>query len=100
VIRAWPALLIVPLLALASIALGYALATPACNYGRPWILHASVLFFLLLCIANTVAAWVTFSRARLEFLSLISLWSGVFFCAVLLVQWLALFIVTPCMHSP
>jgi hypothetical protein len=98
--RTWPALIVAPLLALASISLGYALVTPACERSSAWLMHAALLMFLALSVASTIAAWLSLQAARREFLPLVSTWSGVFFSAVIVVQWLALFIVSPCMHSP
>jgi hypothetical protein len=100
VIRLWPALIIAPLVALTSISAGYALVTPACDYARPWMLHASTLFFLVLTLAMTALAWTALATARREFLPLVSTWSGAFFTVVIVVQWTALAILTPCMHSP
>jgi hypothetical protein len=64
------------------------------------MLHAVVAASFLLSLASTIAAWLSLQAARREFLPLVSTWSGAFFTAVILVQWSALFIVMPCMHSP
>jgi hypothetical protein len=98
--RTWPALILAPLFALSSITLGYALVSPACHQDRVWLLHASTLFFLALSLASTVGAWLSLQAARREFLPLVSTWSGAFFSALIVVQWIGLFIVSPCMHSP
>jgi hypothetical protein len=98
VIRLWPALLIAPLAALASISLGYALVTPACDYARPWMLHASTLFFLALTLAMTALAWTALATARREFLPLVSTWTGAFSSLVIAGQWLAVLLIPPCMH--
>jgi hypothetical protein len=92
----WPALLLAPVFALASVALGYALVTPACERAQVWPLHAAVLVFFVLCAASTLAAW----RAPRAFLPRVATWCGAFSTAVILLQWTALFIVPPCMHSP
>ena len=92
--RAWPALILSPLVALASISLGYALVQPACDRGLVWALHAVILGSLALSLAFTV-----FARSeKREFLNQIGVWSGVFFSFVIAVQWLAQFFVTPCMQ--
>ena len=96
----WPALLLAPVFALASVALGYALVTPACERSSTWLVHGVVLLFLALSVASTVGAWLSLQAARREFLPLVSTWSGAFSTAVVLLQWTALFIVPPCMHSP
>ena len=98
--RAWPALILAPLFALASISLGYALITPACEHSRIWFLHAAILLLLALSVASTIGAWASLQAARRAFLPLVSTWSGAFFSALILLQWLALFVLTPCMHSP
>jgi hypothetical protein len=98
VIRLWPALLVAPLVALTSISLGYALVTPACDYARPWLLHASTMFFLLVTMATTALAWTALSDARREFLPLVAMWSGAFSSLVIAGQWLAVLLISPCMH--
>ena len=98
--RTWPALIISPLLALAAVSLGYALVTPACERGTTWMLHAAILVLFALSVVSTIGAWLSLQAARREFLPLVSTWSGAFFSAVILVQWSALFILTPCTHSP
>ena len=98
--RAWPALILAPLFALAAQIIAYALVTPACEHGKAWVLHATFFVFFALCVATTLSAWATLRAARREFLPLASMWSGMFFSAVVLAQWVAMFIVSPCMHSP
>jgi hypothetical protein len=94
--RLWPALLVSPLLALASIGLGYALVTPACQASRTWILHASTMAFLVLSIATTIVAWTALASARREFLPLVATWTGAFFSAVIAAQWIAVLLISPC----
>jgi hypothetical protein len=98
--RGWPALILAPVFALASISLGYALVTPACEGSNIWLVHTAILLFLALSMASTIGAWLSLQTARREFLPLVSTWSGAFFSALIVVQWLALFILSPCMHSP
>jgi hypothetical protein len=98
--RLWPALILAPVFALASLALGYALVTPACDAADPWILHLSAAAFLVLSAGSTVPAWLALRAARREFLPLVATWIGAFFCAVILLQWAALFVLSPCTHSP
>jgi len=92
--RAWPALILAPLIALASVSAGYALVTPACERGWGWMLHATILGCLMLALAATALAWTE----KREFLGLVATWTGAFFSFVIAVQWLAQFVVTPCMH--
>jgi len=98
--RHWPALILAPLFALTSISLGYALVSPACEHSRIWFVHTAILLLLALSVASTIGAWLSLQAARREFLPLVSTWSGAFFSALILLQWLALFVLTPCMHSP
>jgi len=91
--RAWPALVLAPLVALVSISFGYALVTPACDKGLAWTLHALILGSLALTAAMTALAWTE----RREFLGLIAVGCGAFFSFVIAMQWLAQFFVTPCM---
>jgi hypothetical protein len=99
-VRAWPALILAPLFALTAQIVGYALVTPACQYSRVWPVHVSFLVFLALCVATTLSAWASLRAARREFLPLAATWSGAFFSLVVAVQWLAIAIISPCMHSP
>lgn len=94
--RVWPALILAPLFALASISFGYMLATPACRTGHHWILHASVLFFLALNVATTSLAGSALSGARREFVPLVATWVGAFFSLVVAAQWLAVLFIPPC----
>jgi hypothetical protein len=91
--RVWPALVLAPLIALASISFGYALVTPACAKGLDWTLHALILGSLVLTASMTALAWTE----RREFLGLVAVGCGAFFSAVIAMQWLAQFFVTPCM---
>jgi hypothetical protein len=92
--RTWPALILAPLLALGSISLAYALVTPACERGMVWVLHAVILGSFILALAATALAWT----GKDEFLRLVATWCGAFFSLVIAIQWLAQFVVTPCMH--
>ena len=96
--RLWPALLVAPLVALTSIGLGYALVTPACDYARPWLVHASTLASLALALGMTALAWSALATARREFLPLVATWSGGFSSLVIAGQWLAVLLIPPCMH--
>jgi hypothetical protein len=98
--RAWPALILAPAFALAAQIIGYALVTPACQHDKAWPIHLSFLLFFALCVATTLSAWASLRTAHREFIPLAAVWSGAFFSVVVLVQWVAMFIVSPCMHSP
>ena len=92
--RTWPALILAPLAALGSISLGYALVTPACERGSLWALHAVILGSLIVSLFTTGLAW----REREGFLGTLAVGSGGFFSLLIALQWLAQFVVTPCMH--
>ena len=98
--RAWPALILAPVFALAAQIIAYALVTPACQYAKAWPMHLSFFIFFLLCAATAVGAWAALRTAQREFLPLAAMWSGAFFSAVVRAQWVAMFMVSPCMHSP
>jgi hypothetical protein len=94
--RLWPALVLAPLSALASLSVAYALATPACQAGRHWLLHLPFIAFLLVNLSLTALAWQALSGARREFLPLVATWTGAFFTAVIAAQWIAVFLIAPC----
>jgi len=94
-VRAWPALILAPVFALAAQVISYALVTPACQHGKAWPIHLSFLIFFVLCVATTFAAWASLRTAHREFIPLAAVWSGIFFSALVLAQWVALFIVSP-----
>jgi hypothetical protein len=96
--RLWPALLLAPLFALAAQTAAYAFATPACERSMTWLLHLSFATFLVLSVATTALAWQTLARARREFLPLVATGVGCFFTAVIAAQWVAVFLISPCMH--
>jgi len=95
--RVWPALLVSPLLALTALSAGYALATPACERSLLWVLHLPFLIFLMLSLFTTGLAWRSLVAARREFLPLVATWTGAFFSAVIAAQWVAVFVIPPCM---
>lgn len=94
--RLWPALILAPLFALASISFSYMLATPACRTGHGWLLHLPTLGFLAVNIVLTVLAASTLQTARREFLPLVATWVGAFFSLVVAAQWLAVLFIPPC----
>jgi hypothetical protein len=98
--RVWPALLLAPLLALASVSLGYALVDPACTRSAHWMLHASTATFLVLCLAATGLAFADLRQAeeRRKFIALVAAWTGGFFSLVIAAQALTQAILSPCTH--
>ena len=98
--RAWPALILAPVFSLAAQTIAYSLVTPACQYAKAWPMHLSFFLFFVLCLATTLSAWVSFRGAHREVIPLAAVWSGAFFSLVVLMQWVAMFVLSPCMHSP
>jgi hypothetical protein len=97
--KLWPALLLAPLLALASISAGYALVPPACSPGRTWLLDLFILPCLAGAVACTLLAWKELRRSSHEpFLSLVATGAGAFFSLVIATQWVTRLVLDPCMH--
>jgi len=94
--RSWPALILAPVFALTSITLGYALVTPACEHGHTALLHASTLVFLGACVALTAVSWRVQRAAPGDFVPLVATGTGALFSLVVLLQWLAQFVVPAC----
>jgi hypothetical protein len=93
----WPALLLAPLLALASIGFGYALVPPACSADARWMLHALLLACLVLSLGTTGLALSGRRHYREAFLPLIAIGSGAFFSLVIAAQWATALFISPCM---
>ena len=109
--RAWPAILLAPLLALASISAGYGLVSWACRLNHPMVLHASTAVFLVLTIITAIYGWSEWRRTgggygadrgdagqRAGFLALIAMGSGLFFSLVIVAQWVTLLLVPVCQY--
>jgi hypothetical protein len=92
----WPALLLAPLLALASIGFGYALVPPACSAQGHWMLHALILGCLVLCLGATGLAIASRKRHKDPFLPLVATWNGAFFSLVIASQWTMQLFLSPC----
>jgi sugar phosphate permease len=95
--RVWPALLLAPLLALASIGFGYALVPSACSPGTPWLLHGLILGCLALTVASTLYSWTGRKQRGDPFLTLVAVWNGAFFSLVIALQWTMQLFLSPCM---
>ncbi len=107
----WPALLLSPSIALANLTITFALVTPSCaNQQHGWLhtvtaisIGVSLLFTLMAAYANTINpqsegnAAKDEPRARPHFLASLSLWCGIFFTATIAAQWLAQWILSPCL---
>jgi len=98
-VKVWPALLLAPLLALASNHLGYALAAGACERQAEWWLHASFGLSFLFILLVTAMAWREFRRReREETLPLVATWTGAFFALVVAAMWATRLFLDPCTH--
>jgi hypothetical protein len=97
--KAWPALIVAPLIALTSISLGYALVGHACEVQKPWLLHAFTLVCLALALGCTGLAWANLRRPpTYQFVSLVATLNGAFFSLVIAAQWLTQLMLPPCLH--
>nr|HET7859278.1 hypothetical protein [Caldimonas sp.] len=115
----WPALLLAPLVALAQQSIAYALVTPACAQPSRGVLHAVAAVSLVLVLAMTAMAWrawrappapgevrgderaVTFAdgigaSARRRFVDLVAVAVGALSALVCVVQWLPIWMLSPC----
>lgn len=112
----WPALLLSPSIALANLTLTYALVTPACTHQHTTWLHAATLLSAALSLLFTILAGMEWQRVRLppgatasaldeernitarqQFVALVSVWCGCFFTATILAQWMAQWVLSPCL---
>jgi hypothetical protein len=114
----WPALLFAPLLVLMQQSLAYSLVTPSCGHQSVVWLHLISGVSLLLVIAMTGAAavtWVRASRAgdrpeaaastglagrreRRPFLALLAMLVGALSALVALVMWIPVWLLSPCVQ--
>lgn len=112
----WPALLLSPSIALGNLTLTYALVTPACAHQHTSWLHAVTLLSAALSLLFTMLAGMEWRRIRLasgvttsaiddarnitarrQFVALVSVWCGWFFTATILAQWIAQWVLSPCL---
>ena len=110
----WPGLLLAPLAALAALALGHALVTPACAWNTTLPLHASYLVATLIgagASGMSLRAWRRAggrsplrdtgaddgrARDRDLFVALIGIAAGGYFTLVTVAQWATLASLSPC----
>jgi hypothetical protein len=109
----WPALLVAPLLSLAGVSLGHALATPACEAQLGAWLHAVPLALALLSLGCTLPAVAEVRRLRREgtaaphaepdrralrryFLACVAAGSGAFFTLTILATWVPQWVLSAC----
>jgi hypothetical protein len=112
----WAGLLIAPLAALGSVSLGHALVTPACAAQAGGLLHLVIAAALAIALACTVSSWRGWRRSRPgeasrpdggdgagvgdrnRFVALAGTLTGGFFSLVIVAQWVAQWLLSPCLH--
>ncbi|MDB5961253.1 MAG: hypothetical protein JWP59_2547 [Massilia sp.] len=95
----WPALLLTPSIALANASVAYALVTPACASQSTSTLHALCAASLVACVVVTVPVARRLRRAtpaRRHFVDQLASMAGALSALVVLVEWLAVLMVSPC----
>jgi hypothetical protein len=98
-----------PLAVLAGMEVSYGLVGPACASGGSVALHLTRIVTLLIVLGAGGLAWREWRRvgverpgdggsvgARTRFLSWVGVFASVLFALVVVAQWLAAFILTPC----
>jgi hypothetical protein len=108
--RNWPALLLAPTLALANLAITYALTTPACSRQSQLSPNLVSAVILLVCLVFTAQAWRNWiaigagddalpsdaAPARSRFVALVAGMVGALSCLAVLAQWFPQWILSPC----
>lgn len=100
--RTWIAIAGSPSVALTALGIAYARAQPACAAGSQAWLHGTFAVGLALCLLlAALGAWPPAGQgaaadARDVFLRRLALGSGLFFALTVAMQWLAVFLLSPC----
>jgi TRAP-type C4-dicarboxylate transport system permease small subunit len=105
----WPALLLAPTLALANLAITYALTTPACSRQSQLWPNLVAALILLVCLIFTAGAWRNWvgqgagndmpedaAPGRARFIALVAGMVGALSCLAVLAQWFPQWILSPC----
>jgi hypothetical protein len=105
----WPALLLAPSLALANLALNYALVAPSCARQSLLPLHLVSILILLACAFFSLQAWRNWAaergadtlarddaRLRRRFVALVAAMAGTLSCLVVIAQWFPQWVLSPC----
>jgi hypothetical protein len=103
------ALIGTPLLALTNLSIAYALATPSCRNQTLLWLHGVCAASFVLCLIATAIAWIMWFQqggpsgvdkdqggTTYRFLCGLSSMTGTLFTLVVLGQWIAIWILSPC----
>jgi hypothetical protein len=99
-------LLLTPLLALAHLTVAYALVAPACARHNVWLLNSVAMTFLVAALLATYSAWLNTrsnprsGRAvpRAAFFAWVGTFTGILFTAVIITQWLTVWVLSPCVR--
>ena len=98
----WVGLLLAPAAFFAHLQFAYANVPWACTHDNALWLHLSGVASVLLAAAGTLVAWRSWRRAgggdppRARFLAVTGLGTSATITLILLAQWVAAFIISPC----
>jgi hypothetical protein len=108
----WACVLAGPLAALAQLQANYALVLWVCGSGQGWTLHAVSLAALLIAAGSGLLAWRNWRRAgalwedggagvlpRSRFMSAVGMLVSAHAALVVVAQWIAVFVFSPCQRS-
>ncbi|HEX8558088.1 MAG TPA: hypothetical protein VF668_08310 [Pyrinomonadaceae bacterium] len=108
----WASVLAGPLAALAQLQANYALVLWVCGSGQAWTLHAVSALALLASAAAGLLGWRNWRRAgaewedggagvlpRSRFMSAVGMMVSAHSALVVVAQWLAVFVFSPCQRS-
>ena len=101
--------LLPPLAALGDLQVAYMLVTPSCEAGTSLPLHAVHAVMFSLALIGGLCGWVAWRRvgtdgphsdagrvARTRFLAIVGMLSTILFTLVIIAQWIADFVLSPC----
>ncbi|MFL6675591.1 MAG: hypothetical protein ACJ8LG_20140 [Massilia sp.] len=106
----WPALLLAPSLALANLAITYALTTPSCSRQSQLPQNLVTAAILVICVVFTLQAWRNWigkgggaeavpgdaASLRGRFVALVAGMVGALSCLVVIAQWFPQWTLSPC----
>jgi hypothetical protein len=108
----WACVLAGPLAALTQLQANYALVLWACGSGQTWALHLVSLLALVVAAGAGLLAWRNWRRAgalweddgagvlpRSRFMSVVGMLVSAHSALVVVAQWIAVFVFSPCQRS-